>query len=854
VWNEWLVSGMTPPPPPKISAKQFEIIKARQAARRASDAAVIEFKKQERLFATRRDVKQVIFDHIPAYNALHSIAFDARSICIAVSYSPSLKKCVATVWFQIPVGTPPNVDRDRSRILLAHIAALAISAVFFKQADSMIPDAQLQDDAKKRSDSINRGQSNIRRKQSDIAAMEAEIGALKTELDASFDASRGDKRARDKHTAFAKQRMASIKKKTKKIEDLKSNIGLLEKQVERHLTTQKLEKTTVYDNNFLDEVNATPALVFELVSHTRVDPLRVTIANFPGPLNAVATDPASTQVQVLLDGADSSLANGALRSALNGDPVDYLQISNYVVASFAQMLYGYGLVYVGSFRLASKDVATIRTKLCVVLDRKLNGRSDVLLQDDGTPWAIDDYKAHVYNTVSTEELDKADSLIQRILRKIAIAIVVNSVEVLDQDALRHLHILDNTEGFVDSRLVGNRRDFFIVDGVDTPEFLRWATTRLGEENRFRLILDAFRNPRTGIASTVFNKLLNIRTRMVFSDDEMLFLQFALGVDGNVTQPAIDQMVNDTSNPRYLGLQQYNTEMQRVQDEKKIAQRANIIERANAKKDKDAEQAEMRVAIVEFALFGATWVEQRHKQLDNKQLAYLYQQVSMQRREVTPPPGTHVKLGPIPLERPLGRDNISRAPDTAHRDELYRYDIRHPEKMHAFVRWLRTLKSIVGDLKKMRLRLHKQACVAILGRNLTIGLQVEDYIRYVQGIELPVTDDGVMTVETSNMLVRTPFARNCKTADIRRKKQLVPEVNRGQEDNDGDDDIFPDGLEVNGVQEDNEGDDDIFSGGLEVNGGEWPEELVRVPGLSDGDSDDVGELSEPPPLPMPPGFP
>lgn len=112
------------PSKPKNPAWQVKRDLARKAARRATNAAVFEFEKERTRYETRTLIQRDIFDHVPAL-AETGKGKDAYLVCIAVSRSDST--CTATLWFDLPDGAKQDANRDKARILLAHLLAIAIA-------------------------------------------------------------------------------------------------------------------------------------------------------------------------------------------------------------------------------------------------------------------------------------------------------------------------------------------------------------------------------------------------------------------------------------------------------------------------------------------------------------------------------------------------------------------------------------------------------------------------------------------------------------------------------------------------------------------------------------------------------
>ena len=115
-----------------VSAKQVEIDRARKAARRATDDAVSDFRVEKRLYEARADMKKFVMDHVPRHPSV-----PGHMMSLAVAYSQEARACTATVWFDLPDGSPSNKDRDQARILLAHVLGIAICATFFKQSSGL---------------------------------------------------------------------------------------------------------------------------------------------------------------------------------------------------------------------------------------------------------------------------------------------------------------------------------------------------------------------------------------------------------------------------------------------------------------------------------------------------------------------------------------------------------------------------------------------------------------------------------------------------------------------------------------------------------------------------------------------
>ena len=563
---------------------------ARKAAIKATVAAVATFDYETRLFETRERVNRLVVDQIPKYEHLADIK--GRVFCVSVAFSPTTKTCTATVWFELQNGTPLSKERDTARILIAHMVAIAISTVFFKQSTKTLPDAAAIKVAAERSTDIEKTQTTIDNKLANVAKLNAEIDDLQAKIDAFAEinyrlyknqASYG-KRPTEQDKNENKNRVDLIRRKRGQIKNEKYRMKEIQCKLKRLATLQTKETTVLYENSFFELANEDPSNIATLVSQTSVVPTRVSIVNFPGPLVASSSSPANTQIRVRLSESDSSLATTVLSNALSepDDPDKTKLISTYVIASLLQLMYGYGIGYIGRIEMASKDVMTVRTKICIALNNELNGPSLDICREDGTRWTKSEFEKFTLNSMTTGELEKADSVVHNVLERVAIAIVVDSVdqEILTADTMKYLFTHQTYPGnsYIESHIVGKRINYNIRSGTSAADFLQWAQSVVNTDTRFQRILIGFLDKDTGIEVEVYRKLVNRRRNITFPDAQRLYIKFALGVETSITDALVDQMLADTDNTRFDGLRAYRTRL--------LTQRADAREVAKIAREAD----------------------------------------------------------------------------------------------------------------------------------------------------------------------------------------------------------------------------------------------------------------------------
>ena len=719
---------------PKSSAKQVELGKLDRAARRATEAAVDEFDKQTRLFKTRANVKRLVIDHIPKYSLLTDI--DARTVSIAIAYSPITNVCTATLWFDLSDGTGPNRDRDSARILLAHITAIAISTVFFNQANTILPSVEAKKAANKLSTSIDTLNAQISTETSTLDELNVEIKKMQNKIEKIDKLSLHFNKKASQVRPIQRAMYTALKKK----EEIERYISLHTRKI-----TSKREQLRVHnsvivsDESFFETANRAPQKLAEMVFQTSVKPERVSVTNFPGPMVATLYDPASTQVCVNLVESDSPLATNVLAPALTSPHTleKARQISNYVIASLLQFLYGYGVRYVGSVDMNSNDDATIRTKICIALDPSLNGPSEIMFDRNGRQWKRSDFKTDIRRAHDATQLVRSNSVAQEILKRFALAIIVQSVDttILTSDSLNYLDSVSSVHNdYITVNVVGEQRTHVLHKETDTTEFLNWAETELRNIAEFVTILAQFKHIETGVAAGVYKKL--VAGKMGFTPDELLYLQFALCEVEPIRDLKTMLEEAESTDHRYDALRQYksNYDLKKAQ---RIQQQARSRATRKASKDaEEAEQREMRLPIVKLALFGLDWAKKRKAELNNQMLAYLFGQ-------------------------PEGEQYIKQVKTNSIRaDSVYTYSLKDPTDVLDFVNWLKTIASISLDMKALKHELTTRACNAIVQKSTTLDIDIEDYLRYVEQIALPDLISGVILPEALDVLLGSEFARSC----------------------------------------------------------------------------------------------
>ena len=621
------------PVPKKPSEKQFEMSRLQKAASGAKKMAVSYFREEMRLYDARKNMKMLVMEHVPK----HSVV-SGHVMSLAVAYSQEPCACTATVWFDLPDGSYSNKDRDRARILLAHVLGIAIYATFFDQANGLTASFL-----------------NAIKKPGDLSKLAKEVAGLS------------------------------------------------------------------------------------------VNDKKLSVVNFPGPFVSTSSQPASTHVRVGLTDANSLVATGALQDALKSfdiNPKLYSkQISTYILAAFIQVLVGYGYAYVGSIDLGSKSQSTVRTKLCVSLDDRLHGPPAALfhvVKGERVLWSEADYGDYVYELTRKENLEMEDSIVTNIFDRVAIAVVVRSIDALDQTTLKFLY--ENT-----TRPYGHitQSGVLYVPGP-SDAFLEWveaAATAI--DKRFLPRLNTLRGsgPCTGISKTVCHKLLNGQKN--FEGLERIYLKYVFLIDKpkNITRGSVISMLKN-NDERYSELRACNYQLQEMAARKQKNEIKSELRRRTLLTAKEAADKLTRVPIVKLALFG--W-ENKREPLGQEQLKYLLDDLK-------------TTNGYTPMKY-ISRDVASNT-TTALQTLAMRGDGA------AFLTMLCTEFPVIqAEVEDLRIDLMRRACDAILAAPTTLttfDLLVVDYLKHVEEIEGFDADDAGRVEQVGlDALYASNFAETCK---------------------------------------------------------------------------------------------
>lgn len=831
-----------------VSAKQIEIDQARKAARRATDDAVSEFRVEKRLYEARVDMKKFVMDQVPRHPSV-----PGHIMSLAVSYSQEARACTATVWFDLPDGSPSNKDRDQARILLAHVLGIAICATFFKQSNGLTQSSDELDAGQRAQRKLDSISSKIETMTADIERLSAQMlkrSQNREDLQEQWDrftAGIGDGMAMSKEE---QRRLATLKsgisRDATEIKAYQADIAKLKERLDALRARKNAEEaalgdasaSVVYEDSFLDAMKASddPSVLSKWVARLSVNPDLLSVVNFPGTFVSTTSQPASTQARVLLDRADATVATGALQNALESfesNPALHIkQISNYVLAAFIQVLVGYGYAYVGSTDLGSNSQRTVRTKLCVSLDDRLHGPSDVLWRDDNgrrTLWSESAYRDYVYESIQEGQLEAADSIVKSIIERIAMAVVARSTdaELLDHTALKYLYrnTRSRAAGYIEERTT-DLGVVYMVASMPPGDFLAWMEGAAAEaDGRFVRRLAELRNPSTGVAKTVCVKLLNYRTRLSFGTLERSYLKHVLGVgDPMDITPSLVQRMLRNLDEQYNGLRECHRELQEKEEQERRRRTA-----ANAKKRLEREQKEdkhriIRVPIVELALLG--WGNRREP-LGQEQLKYLLDDLT--------------KTGYTPRNY-ITRDPVSSATVSQQTLSIVRDGAELLQTL------LSAFPNIGKEVAELKRTLKRRACDAILAGATTFEVLVADYLTHVEQV-VGFHADNYGRVDQSGLdaLYSSDFANRCKKTQKKRDAKERGMYLEGGEGGEGDEEMDDDSGDffglgplrpVDGGGEGGKAMDDDWGPLRPVGGGGGSSELpsTTVPGLEDDEED------------------
>jgi hypothetical protein len=403
---------------------------------------------------------------------------------------------------------------------------------------------------------------------------------------------------------------------------------------------------------------------------------------------------------------------------------------------------GYGYVYVGSTDLGSKSQSTVRTKLCVSLDDRLHGPSQVLLRDDtGTLWSEASYRQYMNESLLKENLENADSIVKKIIENIAMAVVVRSTdaELPGQDALKYLY--NNTAspaGHIENRTTDLGVVYMVVSG-SSDAFLEWMERVTADaDHRFVPLLKELRDSSTGVAKKVCVKLLNDRRRLEFGPLELVYLKHVLEIGDplQITKDLVLSMLRN-QDEKYNGLRECDSELREKEEQERRRRAALYAQKRLEKNQKEDENRKLRVPIIELALLG--WGNRREP-LGQEQLKYLLDDLT--------------KTGYTPREY-ITRDRTSSA-------AVSQQKLAMTGDGAAFLEMLLTEFSNIGkEVAELRRRLKQRACNAILARDTTFDVLVADYLTHVEKVVgFRADDDAKVDQAGLDALYKSQFAKKC----------------------------------------------------------------------------------------------
>jgi hypothetical protein len=536
--------------PARFDPKQYELDQSKKRAKRVAAARGKNFEEAERLYNARLKFKEIM-SSVPSHPKID----DSHVMCTSVTYVPGeggKRTFVACVWFDLPDETPQDKSRDASRIALAHLLAIAMQCTFSRS----------------------------------LVTFQQE---LDEETISEFDAASKISTLADtveKRKAYISKTNASIKeggsteKLDKKLKDQEAQLAKAERLLEE--AEKKFSKEFPNPTNRDDKID----FAEEVKKQTAEDLSQIAIGmqfrhggtaieNIPGPYLSTSDRPDYTRVTMNIereewDSKVALLLNDDLENfGVAEDKTTVVRnISSYVMASFVNMLFGYGFSYVGDVALQCKDPfeRTARTKLCV---RFNEGGGDggfkfvppiLINKETGSLWdGVKEFKQFVEKETLEDEKDKL--YIKSAEASIALAVFVHSTDasILTQSVLKYMHT-NQTSREIYVRVTGGNT-FMLDSSRDLDEILQWMRQRFcqrGDDGTGSVFgierLETLENPRTGIVAEIASRLVTRRS-WDLTPEERFYLYYYLGMNPDDNQELLDRLDSIDPDEKFNDLKQ-----------------------------------------------------------------------------------------------------------------------------------------------------------------------------------------------------------------------------------------------------------------------------------------------------------
>jgi hypothetical protein len=713
---------------PKFDPKQKEIDDARKAANQAADRQKEEFIKEQRFYKFRTYFKDRVMSHVPHHGTVSS----CLAMCTSVTYEADAsgkRRCIASIWFDIPSQQLADKERDTARIALAHLLAVAISATFYRQGE-VLPITSEEEEKKLEAE------RQIELAEKSVANAEAGY------VDATEKLERDDNGYTNENKKAQKLFMDQVTERTKRLDSLTKSYKKKYPDTGTLTKTVDFIKMSTSGETTMDEISRK---VFNLT----VDPDIVKIDNIPGPYVSTKDDIAHTRVAVDVsdDGVENVGIEGLGDFASREDQLTLVKsISEKVLAAFLNILFAYGYLYCGHVTLNCNErpKLTMRTKLGVRFDQEFVFTPEILVDPESKRlWpSADHYRRYVFENAFDDYLNSSVGHTTHLLNQLALGVVCNSLsdEIFGEDAMRYLK---------DQQ--GDDESYILITGVDgggtmltfnqsleNSAILSWIERTLNEimvdsTVSGSSILSDLRSPTSGIVEQICT-LLTSRSKWDVKYQMEMYAMHYLGVSlGSISNPSdfVDTVVLTSSDSKFFDLKRCILRKAEEKQRMKDIQADRIRARALARADAKAEE------------------ERKFKSLISKLVLKQFDEISEEEVQI---------FGRITADK---KDEYLRKDmSSINASEQKWVILSPPDKMDEFTQWVLDVKEYSKEYEKTKSKFERDVCFDLLRRKISS----DKVLRYIHVIlKMPsfyTLEDGTVPAEIFVDFWETSVGKRC----------------------------------------------------------------------------------------------